>query len=179
MKLKLKQIVFASLMAALVAVGTMLIQVPTPTKGYIHIGDSLVYLCGILLGPLWGGLAAGLGSMLADLLSGFGVYAPATLVIKGLDAFIAGQVYYLLVKEGTPYLQRIFAFVFAASLGGIFMIGGYLAYETLLYGFPTAVLGVSANIAQGVGGCALAAPLLHPLEKLQLSGYLKEGFNER
>lgn len=177
MKFTVKQFVLAGVMAALVVVGTMLIQVPTPTKGYIHIGDSLVYLCGIVLGPVLGGAAAGLGSLLADLLSGYAVYAPATFFIKGLDAFAAGSVYYLLTKESTTHMKRILAFIFATSLGGVIMVGGYLIYETLLYGFPTAVLGIAANIAQAAGGSALAVPLLPALEKLKAYGYLKERFN--
>jgi uncharacterized membrane protein len=75
-KLKTKQLAIAGLMAALTMIGTMIIQIPTPTKGYLHLGDSLVYLSGILLGPLVGALAAGIGSTLADVFSGHGIYAP-------------------------------------------------------------------------------------------------------
>lgn len=177
MKLTAKQFVLAGVMAALVVVGTMVVQVPTPTKGYIHIGDSLVYLCGIILGPVLGGIAAGIGSLLADLLSGYAIYAPATLVIKGFDAFVAGSVYYFLTKQSANHLKKLAAFLFASSLGGVIMVSGYLGYETILYGFPTAVLGVVANIAQAVGGSALAVPLLPVLEKLKNYGYLKERFN--
>ena len=60
-KTNIKQLTISGLMAALVLVGTMLIQVPTPTKGYIHIGDSMVYLSGVLLGPIAGSIAAALG----------------------------------------------------------------------------------------------------------------------
>jgi len=78
MKKNLIHLILAGLFAAMVTVGTLLIQVPTPTKGYIHIGDTLVYLSGILLGPVYGFLAAAFGSFLADFFSGYLIYAVPT-----------------------------------------------------------------------------------------------------
>ena len=57
---KTKKLILSALMAALTCVGTMIIKVPTPTMGYIHPGDGFVLLSGLLLGPLWGALAAGM-----------------------------------------------------------------------------------------------------------------------
>ena len=63
MKSGVKKIVMTALFAALACAATMAIRIPTPgTGGYIHPGDALVVLSGILLGPIYGGLAAGLGS---------------------------------------------------------------------------------------------------------------------
>mgnify|MGYP001774926226 FL=1 len=67
----LKKLVFAALFAALSCVATMVIKIPTPTGGYIHAGDAVVLLSAFLLGPWWGAAAAGLGSCLADILSGY------------------------------------------------------------------------------------------------------------
>ena len=64
----LKKTVMAALFAALACVATMSIRIPTPgTGGYIHPGDAVVILSGIVLGPVWGLLAAGIGSAMADL----------------------------------------------------------------------------------------------------------------
>ncbi|MBF8982023.1 ECF transporter S component [Lutibacter sp. B2] len=176
LKLNIKQLTMAGMMAALVLVGTMLIQVPTPTKGYIHIGDSMVYLCGILLGPVVGSLAAALGSFLADMIAGYGVYAPATFVIKGLDALIVGYIYHKLINEDALLGKKIAVFSIAVLFGGFIMVGGYLAYETMLYGFATAVLGVVGNITQAVGGGILAVPLMLGLEKANVFNKFKENF---
>ena len=46
-----KKLVIGALMAALTCIATMIIKIPTPTLGYIHLGDGLVLLCGIVLGP--------------------------------------------------------------------------------------------------------------------------------
>ncbi|MDX9871248.1 MAG: ECF transporter S component [Clostridia bacterium] len=160
MKYSTKQLVAGGLMAALVVVGTMLIQIPTPTKGYIHLGDSMVYLCGALLGPWVGGLAAAVGSLLADLFSGYGIYAPATFVIKGLDALIVGLVFSRFASRETSLVKKGLGFTVAFILGGMIMAAGYLAYETFLYGFGVAVLGVPGNILQAAGGGIIALLLL-------------------
>ena len=72
MNTNLKKIVMAALFAALACVATMSIRIPTPgTNGYIHPGDAIVILSGVVLGPVWGLLAAGIGSAMADLLGGY------------------------------------------------------------------------------------------------------------
>ena len=67
MNQKTKLCIFTALFAALSCISTMLITIPTPTGGFVHLGDGMALLCGWLLGPIWGSLAAGLGGMLADL----------------------------------------------------------------------------------------------------------------
>ncbi len=164
-KITIRQLTMAGLMAALVIVGTMVIQVPTPTKGYIHIGDSMVYLCGIILGPVVGSIAAAIGSMLADVFLSYGIYAPATFVIKGLDALVVGFIYHKMIDNHASIPKKILAFGISVLLGGSIMVLGYLSYETVLYGFPMAVVGVIGNVTQAVGGGVLAAPLMLALDK--------------
>ena len=162
------QMVMAGLLAAMVVVGTMLIQVPTPTKGYIHIGDSMVYLCGIILSPGYGSMAAGLGSALADLLSGYAIYAPATFLIKGADALIAGIIFRSLTRNTTSSSRKLIALAIAILAGGTVMVGGYFAYETLLYGIKTAMIGIPANITQAVGGGVIVAPILVAIDRIKV-----------
>ena len=77
---KTKKLVMAALLAALCCVATMIIKIPSPLKGYLNLGDCVVLLSGWLLSPVYGFLAAGVGSALADIFSGYVTYAPATLV---------------------------------------------------------------------------------------------------
>ena len=74
------------MLAALCCVATMIIKIPSPLKGYLNLGDCVVLLSGWLLGPAYGFAAAGIGSALADIFSGYVIYAPATFIIKGLMA---------------------------------------------------------------------------------------------
>ena len=82
---KTLKLVISALMASMACVATMVIKIPIPaTGGYINLGDSIVLLASVALGPVYGGLAAGLGSALADLLGGYVAFAPATFIIKAL-----------------------------------------------------------------------------------------------
>ena len=107
MENKTKKIVMTALFAALACVATMSIRIPTPgTSGYIHPGDAIVILAGIILGPAYGFLAAGIGSCLADLLGGYFVYVPITFAIKGLVALFAALAYKKIAKDRQNSLGR-------------------------------------------------------------------------
>lgn len=83
---KVKRVCITGLMAALICVATAFIKMPTGiNSGYLHFGDSMIYLAGCLLGP-WASLAAAIGGALADVISGAPQWAPATAVIKALNA---------------------------------------------------------------------------------------------
>ena len=96
-----RAMVMTALLAALACVATLVIRIPSPTGGYMNLGDTVVLLSAYLLGPAWGAVAAGLGSALADLFSGYTAYVPATLLIKALMAAAAAHAGgdYELVKQ--------------------------------------------------------------------------------
>ncbi len=79
---KVKKLTYTGIMAALCFLGTMIIYYRMPSSGYLHIGDSMVLLSGALLGPLYGGFAAGFGSMFADLAAGAPIWMVSTFIIK-------------------------------------------------------------------------------------------------
>ena len=74
------RLVYTALFTALTTVATLVIQVPSPMSGYVNLGDAMVLLSAWILGPVYGTAAAGIGSMLADLLSGYAYYAPVSPV---------------------------------------------------------------------------------------------------
>ena len=82
--MKIRKMVLAALMAALTYVATMVVQIPSPMQGYVNLGDCCVLLSGWILGPWWGGAAAGIGSMLTDLLNGYAHYKPYAYAVGGL-----------------------------------------------------------------------------------------------
>ncbi len=153
-----RNIVVAGLVAALVTVGTMLIQIPVGVSGYVHLGDSMVYLSGILLGPVLGGLAAGLGSFLADMMSGYAVYALPTFIIKGLDAATIALVYKMISGGSDSSTRKTFAYVVAFIGGSVVMTSGYFLFASFLYGVGGAALSVLPNLFQGVVGGVVSIP---------------------
>lgn len=149
----------AALFAALACVATMSIRIPTPgTGGYIHPGDAIVILSGVVLGPVWGLLAAGIGSALADLLGGYFIYVPITFVIKGLVALVAGLIYQ---NIGKTKKSRYTAVLLGGVADIVLVAGGYFLCEFFMYGAGAAA-SVPANIIQGVSGLIIAI-VLYPV----------------
>jgi len=70
-------------------VGTLFVRVPVPGGGYFNLGDTLIVFAGLYAGSRVGALAGGIGSALADLM-GFPLFAPITLVAKGVEGFLCG-----------------------------------------------------------------------------------------
>lgn len=146
---KIKTMTLAALLAAFACVATMLIQVPTPTKGYVNLGDCIVNISAWLLGPVYGAAAAGIGSAMADVISGYIVYAPATLIIKGLMAAASFFVYRAVSKK----VSSVFSRVVAAVTAELIMVAGYGIFEAIMYGsVATALLGIGGNLIQGLMG---------------------------
>ena len=81
------------LLAGATAALTIVVRIPIPgTGGYLNFGDIAVIFCGLFLGRKWGAVAGGVGSALADIIGGFFIFAPLTLVAKGLEGYIAGAI---------------------------------------------------------------------------------------
>lgn len=155
-----QKIVITALFAALTCAATMAIRIPiVGTGGYVHLGDALVILSGIILGPVWGLLAAGVGSAMADLLGGYFVYVPITFAIKGLAALASGHVSRAVCNK--PRLRHA-----AAVLGGcadiILVSGGYFVCEIPMYGLSAAAASVLPNAFQGTAGLVIAL-ILYPV----------------
>ena len=157
--LNTKTLVMASLLAALCCVATMVIRIPSPTGGYMNLGDTVVILSAYLLGPAWGSAASGLGSALADLFSGYTAYVPGTLVIKALMAACAAWIYLLMKK-------RAAALPVAAVAAEAIMVAGYWLYDALLAGsLIGAAAGIPSNLVQSALGIAASTVLTLALRR--------------
>ena len=155
-----KKLIYAALFAALCCVITMYPKFPT-LFGYIHAGDALVLLGAYVLGPLWGALAAALGSSLADLMAGYVQYFPGTFVTKAVMSLIAGA---LLLKFGEK--RQVLTTVLAGLAAECVMILGYFAYEGLLLGYGWGAAGsIPTNIVQGIFGAAASSAIFAALIK--------------
>lgn len=150
---KTLRIIITALFAALICVATMLVQIPIPaTGGYANLGDGVILICAFLMHPAQAVIAAGLGSMLADVLTGYVVFAPGTLLIKAGVALIAALVYHGLSRR-KPAIAKLPAMALAALLAECFMVLGYFFYEGVILGVGMAAAGgIIGNVGQGVVG---------------------------
>ncbi len=132
---------------------TLFVRIPLPSRGYFNFGDVAVVFSGLVLGQmasrrkfLWGAAAGGIGSALADIIGGFGMFAPITLVAKGMEGG------WCAVASGRSRSVR-WALL---SLGGMSMVAGYFIAEALMpnIGLQGAVSELVPNLIQAGGGIA-------------------------
>ena len=167
------KIVLTALFAALICVATMLIQIPIPaTGGYANLGDGVILVCAYLISSLYAVIAAGLGSMLADLLAGYASFALGTLVIKAGVALIATLIFNRFGRNART-TSRLVSMIVGAVLAEAFMVLGYFVYEAVFMGFGIGAAGsIPGNIGQGVVGviigCVLAPILQRSREVTEL-----------
>lgn len=135
-----------------------LLSVPLPSSlGYINAGDVGVFLCATVLPLPFAALAAAIGAALADVILGYAIYAPATLLIKGAAALAAA----LLLKRFSGRLRII-----ALLVGALAIPLGYLGYELLLGYGAAALANVPLNALQACAGAGLAYAIGFALPKL-------------
>jgi len=170
------RMVMTALIMGLIMLATFTFRIPSPfTHGYVHLGDTVIFLGVLVLGKKNGSVAAGVGSALADIIGGYGAYAPWTLIIKALMAFVMASFIDLMVKKGSSGVKimgmaayELMGMVF----GGLVMTAGYAVADGVFAGNMLAgLLGVPANIGQFVVGMILASVLAGALYKTPANRY--------
>ena len=147
-------IALLAIMTALATIMTIVIQIPYPgTSGYFNLGDTMVMLGGLLLGPVGGFFAGGVGSALADVITGYTFYAPITLVVKGFEGMAVG----FLSFKAREHRWLSKWDIIGVLVGAIIMLSGYFIAQVILFGMAVA-LGelVTINLAQVVIGGSVA-----------------------
>jgi len=152
-----------AMLTALTTVATAILVIPFPsTQGYFNLGDSLVMISGLLLGPIGGFFAGGVGSAFADVILGWPAYAPVTFLAKGFEGFFVG-----LLSMKTAKRARLSGWdIIGLVLGSAAMLIGYLLGEMFLLSYTFEVaLGelITINSIQVIMGSiatVLAGPIL-------------------
>ena len=138
----------------------------TYIRDVLSLGDGMVLICGILLGPGLGALAAGIGSMMADLIGGYMAWVPGTFALKALTALLGGWLYHRVAGKGMNTITRV---VLCGIPAEIIMVLGYFVYEvgmevvmgsSMGAAAAAVVLGVPMNIVQGIAGIIVGVVLL-------------------
>jgi Predicted membrane protein len=168
MNQKVKKITYTGLLAALCFLGTYLIHIPSFSQGYWHIGDSMVFLTGAVLGPVYGGVAAGIGSMLADLAGGYAIWMPATFIIKFIMAAVMGL---FLKKSATIANVKT---VIAMVIGVIVLVAGYyLAGSLLVNNFISPLADCIGNMVQGIVGSIIGFVVMVVFDRTKLTSKIR------
>lgn len=164
-KFSTKDLVETALLTALVFVATAFINIRLPilsSGGLVHLGNVILFAAAILFGKKKGAIAGAVGMAIFDLSSGWALWAPFTLVVRGIMGYIVGTIAYSNNKNGDNFLINILA----VFVSGIWMIIGYYITEVILYGNLLApVASIPGNITQLVVGLVLGLPLAKILKR--------------
>ncbi len=171
-KQKLRLTVLTALFAAVTAVMTAFVKINTGiNEGYIHFGDSVIYLTACILPMPYACVSAAVGGGLADLLAGAAVWAPITAVIKALNALPFAIVHSpKFAKAPNKILSK--ATVPIPILSGMITIFGYLLAESIMYNFASALTSVPFSVVQAVGSAAVFYALSFSLDKIKFKNRL-------
>ncbi len=143
---RVKRLALGGLLTSLVLLATWQVKVTLPLgAGYIHLGDGVIFLSSMLLGR-YAALIAAVGSALADLLSGYSVYIPATIIIKALMGLIVSMMF----RSG-KHVRNLGAFALAETV----MVCGYFAYEIFISNWGLALTTIGPNLLQAAAGVVL------------------------
>lgn len=156
MNKNVRKITYTAIAAAIVFVVTRFTYIPVGTAGaYVHFGDAFIYFASFLLGGPVAAIAAAIGSALSDFSTGYTIYVPATLIIKGLMGLTAG----LLMRSG-----KFWQYILACVIGGAIMTAGYALYEIFIpsFGLAYALFNIPFNMGQW-GASIVIAAVLYPV----------------
>ena len=175
-KLTLRYIAYLAVFTALTFVATVLITIPmvSASGGYINFGDTIIFVASAILGPIGGLVSGALGSVIADLVLAPS-YALITLIVKGLEGFLAGLIIRAIRKLVSQYKWSDYvAFIVGFIVGGLEMVLGYyvgggillgLMEDNMAVGFEISLIDVPSNFIQfgvSVGvGYAISLGLIH------------------
>ena len=164
-----KRIVLAALMAALTVAGSaMRITLPLEVAGTtsFHLGNIMCALSGILLGPTLGGLAAGMGSAIYDMMNPLYISeAWITFLFKGAYGLMAGLAAWSGKKEWS-YAKAVAATVMGAlTYAVLYLCKSYFYNGLILSGLTAdaALIAVVAKLPATIFNAVIAivcAPLL-------------------
>lgn len=155
-----------AMFAALIIVTTAYLKIPAPL-GYVHVGDSMVYLAATVLPGPFGFISAALGGALADLLAGYPQWAFPTAIIKALNVLP-----FFLMKYAVKDSAKLNIIINLPNLimlipTTVVTLGGYFIANTLLYDFGAATAELLPNLFQAIASAVIFTILGFSLDSIR------------
>lgn len=161
-KTLIKKMTGVAFLAALSYVFTAFLAIPyAGGAGYFNFGDVVDILAALLLGPIEGMCVGILGGTLADLSSGFAVFAPWTMLAKGSMSLVTGLLFHILRNK--KYLKFIAPFI-----GAVFGVLAYVPAYIIIYDVSAIAASTPFDCIQCFGAAIVALAAYIPLNKIPL-----------
>jgi uncharacterized membrane protein len=163
-------IALSAVFVALTAVLTYLpgLALPSPTGDSTHMGDTIIFIAGLLFGSRFGLVVGLVGPGVADFLRHYPLHYPTlyvTLVAYGLEGFIVGM--------GAK--KRFKVQLMMMVIGGLVMSFTHFVVNVYVKGLAPAVASLIRDVfGQTLVSIILASLLLKPLEKIAVIKRVQE-----
>ncbi|MEK3977242.1 MULTISPECIES: ECF transporter S component [unclassified Psychrobacillus] len=161
-------LILSAMLIALVFVATLTLNIKLPIAangGLVHLGTAMLFIASILFGPKKGALAGAIGMGLFDLISGWTLWAPFTVVARGLQGYIVGKIAWSLGRKGNSITFNLLAIFTSIPV----MLGVYYICERVLFGsWVIPLASIPGNIVQNVVGILVAIPVCILLKKVSV-----------
>lgn len=155
-----------ALFSALSFVLTSFAIIPYAAGGYFSFGDIISLLGAMVLGPLEGAAIGMIAGSMGDLYAGYAVFAPFSLLAKGLMGLVTGILFRLLRNK------KAMRFI-SPFIGEIFMVLTYMLAYYVLFGEGMLISSVF-DLAQGIASSIIVIPLYLALEKAKAFRFLNK-----
>ena len=163
---KTLDLIMTAMLVALVFLSTFFLNIKLPISangGLVHLGTAMLFIASILFGPKKGALAGAIGMGLFDLVGGWLLWAPITIVSRGLQGFIVGKIAWSKGRKGSSLALNVTATIVSIP----FMIAIYYFGEGILYGNWIAPLtSIPGDLLQNALGMIIAIPVCVALKKV-------------
>lgn len=158
---KTKQLVYAALGIALVFICTVFVNVRLPIAangGLVHLGNVPLFIIAILYGRRFGALAGGIGMAIFDIIGGWFLWAPFTLIIVGLMGYTVGAI--------CEKRHTLSAYVMALAAACLIKVVGYYIAEGIIYGnWLAPMTSIPGNLVQIGVAAVVVLPVVSKLRK--------------
>lgn len=162
---KTLSIAITAMLVALVFIATVFLNIKLPIKangGLVHLGTAMLFIASILFGPKKGAIAGAAGMGLFDVVGGWLIWAPITIVARGVQGLIVGKIAWAKGRKGDNLILNIVAMVVSMPI----MIAIYYIGEVILYNNWVAPLAsIPGDLVQNMLGLIVAIPVCMLLKK--------------
>ena len=166
-KNRIKMMCISGIFSAIVFVVTAYLHIPT-YNGYVHCGDGFIFLAASILPMPYAVLVGAIGALLADLLTGFAIWAPGSVVIKALVAMLFS------CKAKKIVTVRNSIMLLPAAL---ISIVGYYLYEALITGsFIVSLSGIPGSAVQAVASSIVFVTAGLAMDKFNVKNQLMKEY---
>lgn len=165
-RVKTYDLIVGSMLVALVFVATVFVNIRLPIAangGLVHLGTAMLFIAAILFGPKKGAIAGAVGMGLFDLVGGWLLWAPITIIARGIQGYVVGKIAWSKGHKGDSMALNITATIASVPL----MVAVYYIGEAIMFSsWIVPLASIPGDLVQNAIGIIIAIPVCVFLKKV-------------